>query len=76
MKRNPIIGKRDFIQNTSKYLKLAHEVDKIIITHHNKPVLIISPIEEKSLSDLQGLIKHVKVKGDINDPIFPGYDEW
>ena len=70
------IGKREFIQQTSKYLKMAEKEGDIVITHQKKPKLHLSPIKKKSIKDLQGLIKAVKSKDDINDPVFPEYTQW
>jgi hypothetical protein len=70
------VGKREFIQHTSKYLKLVEEQgEELIITHQNKPDLILSKIKKKTFIELQGLTE-IKVHGDINEPILPGYDEW
>ena len=70
------IGKRDFIQHTSKYIKLAETEGSVIITHHNQPTLILRAIKQKSVHDLQGLVKEVHIDGDINEHILPGFDEW
>lgn len=70
------VGKREFIQHTSQYLKEAELTGGIIITHQNKPVLKLIRIEDISIKDLKGNITHLKIVGDINDPILPGYDEW
>lgn len=69
------VGKREFIQHTSKYLGLA-ESREVIITHHNKPCLKIVPVHPKTISDLAGILENIKIIGDINDPILPGYDQW
>lgn len=66
------VGKCDFIQYTSQYLKEAELSGSIIITHQNKPVLKLIRIEGKSIKDLKGNITHLKIIGDINDPILPG----
>jgi prevent-host-death family protein len=71
-----IVGKRDFIQHTSKYLKLAEHGEEVIVTHQNQPTLRITPIKKKSIKELRGLIKEIKIKGDINDPSLPGFDKW
>ena len=70
------VGKRDFIQRTSKYLKQAEEDSVIIITHNNVPVLKLSKIKSRQVASLQGLLEFVEVEGDINDPVLPGYDQW
>ncbi len=70
------VGKREFIQHTSKYLKKAEGEDKIIITHNNKPVLELHKLKTKTIYDLRGLISEIKIEDDINDHVFPGYDEW
>jgi hypothetical protein len=76
MDKHKIIGKREFIQHTSKYIKWVEEEDsQLIITHYNKPELVLHKIKSKSFRDLRGSVI-VKVHGDINEPIFPGYDEW
>lgn len=70
------IGKREFIQHTSKYIKLLEEQGQdIVITHHNRPDLLLSKIKVSSLRDLRGSVS-VKIHGDINEPILPGYDQW
>lgn len=76
MHQSNSVGKRDFIQHTSQYLKEAELTGSVIITHHNKPVLKLIRIENKSIKDLKGNITYIKIIGDINDPILPGYDEW
>jgi hypothetical protein len=69
------IGKREFIQHTSKYLKWAEQHDDdLVITHHDAPVLILKKIKSKSIEDLRGFVKHIH--GDVNEPVLPGYDEW
>ena len=70
------VGKREFIQHTSKYVKLAEQQGSITITHNKEPRLKLVRIEQRSIRHLRGLIKHVEVTGDINDPVLPGYDEW
>ena len=70
------IGKREFIQHTSKYIKLIEAGDQsLIITHHNKPELVLAKIKRKSFKSLRGFAT-IKVVGDINDPVLPGYDLW
>ena len=78
MHTEKMVGKREFIQHTSKYIKwVENHNDPIIITHHNKPDLVLTKFKSKTLSfnELRGLI-NIKVHGDINEPILPGYDEW
>lgn len=76
MQMTKTIGKRDFIQHTSKYIKWVEEHgSQLVITHHNNPGLVLTKIKRKSLKDLRGLIS-VTVHGDINEPVLPGYDEW
>lgn len=71
-----MIGKREFVQHTSKYLKWVEEHNQdLVITHRNKPDLVIVKIKHKTFKDLQG-ITTVKVHGDINAHVLPGYDEW
>lgn len=70
------IGKREFIQHTSKYIKLVEEQgQEIVITHHNRPDLVLSKIKLSSLHDLRGSVK-VKIYADINESILPGYEQW
>jgi len=70
------IGKREFIQHTSKYIKWVEEHgSQLVITHHNHPGLVLAKIKLKSLKDLRGSVS-VKVHGDINESVLPGYDEW
>lgn len=71
-----MIGKREFIQHTSKYLKLVEENGQdLIITHQNVPDLVISKIKPATISGMKSFAT-IKVHGDINDPVLPGYDEW
>ncbi len=70
------VGKREFIQHTSHYLKWVEtEDEELIITHHNKPELIIKKIKNKSLEDMRGF-GSIVIHGDINESVLPGYDEW
>jgi len=70
------IGKREFIQHTSKYLKWVEENGKdLVITHHNHPELVLTKIKPKSLKNLRDLV-NLKVHEDVNEPILPGYEEW
>lgn len=70
------IGKREFIQHTSKYVKWVEEHGtQLVITHHNHPGLILAKIKLKTLSDMKGSTS-VKVHGDVNEPVLPEYDEW
>jgi hypothetical protein len=71
-----IVGKREFIQHTSKYLKWASEQNtELIITHQNKPDLILTKIKSKSIKDMAGFAK-IKVIGDINDTVLPEINQW
>jgi hypothetical protein len=77
MAKNLKVGKREFIQHTSKYLKLAENKGvTLFITQYGKQVLCISLIEKKTIKDLAGLVPHVKVKGDINEHVLPEIDQW
>lgn len=76
MNKPAIIRKRDFIQHTSRYLKLAEAEGKIIITHHNKPTLEVKMLKPKSIRELKGLIKEIDDQNDITDQELLGYDEW
>jgi len=70
------VGKRDFIQHTSKYIKWVEENSaQLVITHHNHPELVLTKIKLKSIKDLRGSVI-IKIHGDINEPVLPGYDEW
>ena len=70
------VGKREFIQHTSQYIQWVekHGIE-LVITHHNQPDLLLVKIKLKSLRDLRGSV-NIKVQGDINEAILPGYDEW
>lgn len=71
-----MVGKREFIQHTSKYIKWVEEENKeLIITHQNKPDLLITKIKEKTLEGMQGFAD-ITIHGDINEHVLPGYDEW
>ncbi len=70
------IGKREFVQHTSKYIKWVEEHnEELVITHHNKPELVLLKIKNKTFNDLRGF-GDIKVIGDINEHVLPGYDEW
>jgi hypothetical protein len=71
------IGKREFIQHTSKYLKWVEEEDKeLIITHQNKPDLVLTKIKHKSIKEMRNFTE-IKVKdSDINEPVLLGFDKW
>jgi len=70
------IGKREFIQHTSKYIKWVEKHGAtLVITHHDHSRLKLTKIKMKSLKNLRGSVS-VKVVGDINEPVLPGYDEW
>ncbi len=76
MSESKTVGKREFIQHTSKYIKwVEQENEPLVITHHNKPDLVVTKVKTKTIRDLRGFAK-IKVVGDINEPVFPGYDEW
>ncbi len=71
-----MIGKREFIQHTSKYLKYVEDEGKeLIITHHNKPDLVLTKIKVMTFKQMRAFAD-VKIHGDINEPVLPGYDEW
>lgn len=76
MKSKLMVGKKEFIHHTSKYLKLAEKVGELVITHHNEPCLYLVPIKKKSIRELRGLIKNIKIYGDINEPVFKEFDKW
>lgn len=69
------VGKREFIQHTSKYLKWVEEGNDLIITHHNKPDFVLAKVKLLTFSQMRGFAD-IKIVGDINEPILPGYDEW
>lgn len=70
------IGKREFIQNTSQYIKWVEEHNsQLVITHHNQPGLLLTKIKHKSLKDLRGSV-NLKIHGNINEAVLPEYDEW
>ena len=70
------IGKREFIQHASKYIKWVEEYgSQLVITHHAQPDLLLVKIKLKKLKDLRGLVE-IKIHGDINEHTLPGYDEW
>ena len=70
------IGKREFIQHTSRYLQwVEKDGQPLVITHHNKPDLIVMKIRPKTFNDLKGLTS-IEVVGDINEPVLTEYDLW
>jgi len=72
-----ILGKREFLHHASQYLKeVENKGIDLIITSRGAESVRISPVRDKSIHDLSGLIKDVKVEGDLNDPVLSGYDEW
>ena len=76
MSNTKSIGKREFIQHTSKYIKYVEENGcDLVITHQNVPDLMLTKIKQRSIKDLQGSYE-VNVHGDINEHVLPGYDEW
>lgn len=76
MQHSKTIGKREFIQHTSKYIKWVEEHgDELVITHQNRPDLVLAKIKLKTLKELRGSVA-IKVHGDINEHVLPGYDEW
>ncbi|OGT53909.1 MAG: hypothetical protein A3F17_02800 [Gammaproteobacteria bacterium RIFCSPHIGHO2_12_FULL_41_15] len=68
------VSKRDFIQNTSKFLKVAEKFG-IVLTYHRKPCLVIKPIKPKSIYDLKDFTT-VTFKGDINEPVLEDLSTW
>lgn len=71
------VGKRNFMLQTSRYLKKVEASgEEIIITHQNKPTLKLVPIRPKTVGDLRGFIKKIVVREGINKPVFPGFDKW
>lgn len=76
MQEQKLVGKREFLQHTSKYMKWLEEHDAaVVITHHKTPEFMIVKIKSRRFSDLQGTV-NVKVHGDIHEPVLTEYDEW
>ncbi len=75
MRSPKMVGKREFIQYTSKYLKWVEEGKELIITHQNKPELVLMKVKEMTFKQMRGFAD-VKIVGDINEHVLPGYDEW
>lgn len=72
-----LVGKREFTLHTSRYLKLVERTGReLTITHQNRPSLKLVPIKPKSIRDLSGTIQRLVIRGDINDPVLKGFDEW
>lgn len=70
------VGKREFIQHTSRYLKLLDGFNvRLIVTHKEEDDLLITKIKHKSIKELRGFTK-IKRHADINEHILPGYDQW
>lgn len=77
MKPAKKVGKREFSNHTSKYLNRVERTgEELLITDRKKTVLKIVPVERKTLTSLRGLFKKIKIKGDINDPVFLPFDKW
>lgn len=71
------IGKREFLQHASRYLKTIEENgEELVITHHNQPRLKLVPVKARTLRSLKGTLKKCLIKGDINAPVLPGYHTW
>lgn len=50
-----LIGKREFVQHTSRYIQWVEDNDSaLIITHHKRPELVLSKIKPKQFRDLRG----------------------
>ena len=76
MKINKKVGKREFIQHTSRYLQWVEtQGAKLIITHQNHPALELIKIKPKTFQELRGSIA-IKELSDINEHVLFGYDEW
>jgi antitoxin (DNA-binding transcriptional repressor) of toxin-antitoxin stability system len=76
MNHQKVVGKREFIQHTSKYLKYAEHTGSLLITHQNKLCLKIIAIQPKSINDLKGTLTIIRIKGEINEHILQEYNEW
>jgi hypothetical protein len=70
------ISKHEFVQHTGKYLKLCEKEGVVIITQHEHPALRLTLIRKKTTRDLRGLLKGMKIVGDINVSVFPELDKW
>ena len=72
------VGKRQFLQASSRYLKEAEEKGReLIITYHDEPRLRVISIPKKTIRDLKGSLKKCSVnEEDVNTPILPGFDTW
>lgn len=70
------IGKREFVQHTSKYIQWVEDNNsELIITHHKHPELVLSKIKSHQFQDLRGTAK-ITIHGDVNESVLPGYDQW
>lgn len=68
------VPKREFIQHTSRYLKVANN-QEIIITHYGEPCLRLTTISKKNRArDLSGKILILIKEDDINTPVLPELD--
>lgn len=55
--------------------KIAETGEGIIITKHGKPLVTVSPVQEKR--HLFGIAKGTaRILGDIESPVLPPIDEW
>ena len=70
------VGTREFTRNISKYLQSAKKGKEVLITNRNDkgPLIKLSIHKTASIRDLKGLITNIK--GDINEPVFPPFDQW
>ena len=71
------VGKREFTLHTSRYLKYVEKTGReLTITHQNHPSLKLVPMKPRSIRDLAGTIRRMVIKGDMNDPVLKGFNEW
>lgn len=69
------VSKREFTQQTSKYLKLAQK-EKVIVTHRGEPQLQLTAYrtKNKKASQLKGSIPIQICEDDINTPVLEEFD--
>ena len=73
----PEIGKREFLQHASQYLKRVEQSgEPLTITHHNQPRVQLVAVKSKTVRHLSGKITFLKVKGSIHKPVLKGFDRW
>ncbi len=71
------VGKREFLQHASQYLKRVEQSgETLVITHHDQPRVQLKAIKSKNIRSLSGKITQLKVKGGLHAPVLKGLNRW